>query len=116
MTDYANIIIPIVVGVIWLAVIVLVIWRSVTFGRHAVYRVHSHEVVVAVSAQTFNLYVDGSLVDRLGGNIRFATLRTSVDGIEFRAVISVRLSGPAIEAAYNGAALVPEFVGKKYRG
>lgn len=91
------------------------VFRMLTFSRYLVYRVHSHEVVVAVTARGFFLYLDGSVADRLEGRIRVATLHTVVDGIEFRSVVTIRWRGPTFETEYNNNALLPESGGRKYR-
>ncbi len=105
----------VLLGVFLFLVVAFGIFRTLAFSRYFVYRVHSHEVVVAVSLRGFYLYVDGTLSDRLEGHIRVATLHTVVDGIEFRSVVTIRFRGPSFDTAYNNTPLIPESGGRKYK-
>lgn len=102
------------VGVAMLIVfVILVIVRIRTLSRSQVYTVKGKQVVVRVTYKYgAQLLVNNVLQEQFAGShaSRF-TLRTTIDGGEFKAHITI-LASVRIEAYYQDVLLIPDSVGK----
>lgn len=102
------------VGVAMLIVfVILVIVRIRTLSRSHIYTVKGKQVVVRVTYKYgAQIFVNNILEEQFADShaSRF-TLRTSIDGGEFKAHISI-LASVKIEAYYEGVLLTPDSVGK----
>ncbi len=73
------------------------------FKRVYLFSVHSHEVKVEAKAGGIFLYVDGALEDQTSGqNMRYLTLRATVDGEEFKVHMTARGMRIQVQATHGG--------------
>lgn len=96
-------IVPLVVGIVLFALLMLSVIFMARFKCIYLFSVHSHEVKVEIGAGGAFLYVDGALEEQLSGqNVRFATMRATVDGEEFKVHLTARGMRIQVQATHGG--------------
>ena len=97
---------------LWFLMLAAVILLA-RYKRIYIFSVHSHEVRVEVRAGGVFLYVDGRLEEQVSGhNMRFSTLRATIDGEEFKAHVTARGVRTRIEATHGGREVPVVHAGK----
>ncbi len=101
-------------GVLLLMFLGFEVWWLLRYRRTYLFRVGGHDLVVQITAQSVALFMDGLIQDEFAArNMRIVTLRTSVDGGEFRARVESRGLKPSVTATYLGKAV--ECIGETKR-
>lgn len=99
--------------VFFVAAVILLIVRLSLITRSFVYTVKGKQVIIRITAaRGAQLFVDGILEEQFSDNHAFRfTLRTMIDGEEFKAHVSIGFS-VQVEAYYHDTLLTPDSVGK----
>ena len=99
---------PVAIAVLTVGIIILVLWVFIfilmaRYKRSYHFSVHSHDVRAEIRMGGAFLYVDGTIEDQTSGqNMRYLTLRATVDGEEFKVYMTARWFRPQVQATYGG--------------